>query len=342
VLSLAPTVLSVNVGSTKRERTRAQNKRLRRIWKLGPTRTISRDHVSDPRLWRTNVPARGIEPASADGRTATLAIEQSACESAIAPRTPPAVRLMLLAGTVASTLSLTSGAEAQEAPKTGWEFFITPYAWVSSLGGAFSSTTPGAPTHTASAGLGSVLTHLNSIPLMVNLEARNHRFGIMSDLMVVSLRAPVSTGPYFSGATAQTTQFVTTEMGMYRVLEQRKQWLDLGVGFRTVSVWSKLTFNSGLAPGFTTSSAVSWAAPLFSIRYHYNLTPRFGLTGYADVGGSGGGNMTSEVLGMLDYRYDSWLMLHVGYRHMHIDYTGSALRVGIALSGPFLGATFQF
>ncbi len=186
-------------------------------------------------------------------------------------------------------------------------------------------TALGAPTHTANAGLGDVLTRLNGIPFMVNLEARNGRFGIMSDLMVVSLRVPASTGPYFSRATAQTTQFLTTEMGMYRVLEQRKQWLDLGVGFRTGSVWSKLTFNSGLAPGFTTSSAVSWAAPLFGIRYHYNITPRVGLTGYADVGGSGGGNMTWEVLGMLNYRYNSWLMLHPGYRHMHIDYTGSAL-----------------
>jgi hypothetical protein len=42
---------------------------------------------------------------------------------------------------------------------------------------------------------------------------------------------------------------------------------------------------------------------------------------------------TWEVLGMLDYRYNSWLMLHVGYRHMHIDYTGSALQLGVALSG---------
>jgi hypothetical protein len=104
-----------------------------------------------------------------------------------------------------------------------------------------------------------------------------------------------------------------------------------------------LTFNSGLAPGFTTSSAVSWAAPLFGVRYHYNITDRVGLTAYGDVGDSGGGkNLTWEVLGMLDYRYNSWLMLHAGYRHMHIDWTGSDLRVGISLSGPFFGATFQF
>jgi hypothetical protein len=156
---------------------------------------------------------------------------------------------MLLAGTFASVRSLAGGAKAEEAPKSGWEFFITPYAWVSSLGGTFSSPAPGALTHTVSAGFGDVLTHLNSIPFMINLETRNGGFGIMSDMMVASLRTPVSTpGPYFSGVTAQTTQFVTSELGMCRVLEQGKQWLDPGVGFRTVSVCSKLTFSPGLAP----------------------------------------------------------------------------------------------
>ncbi len=328
--------------STKCDRTQNLSQLLRRIRQLVPLRTISRDRIRDSRLCDTILPVRGPVPASAGGGTATLVIARSSGERGIASRPSRATRLMLLTGTVALVLSLASGAKAQGAPRSGWEFFITPYGWVSSLGGTFTSTAPGAATHTASAGLGDVLTHLNNIPFMVNLEARHGRFGIMSDLMVVSLRAPVSTGPYFSGATVQTTQFVTTEMGMYRVVEQQKQWLDLGVGFRTVSVWSKLTFNSGLAPGLTTNSAVSWAAPLFGVRYHYNIAPRFGLTGYADVGGSGGGNMTWEVLGMLDYRYNSWLMLHVGYRHMHIDYTGSAMRVGIALSGPFLAATFQF
>jgi len=336
------TIRSLDMRSTKYDWPPNQSQLLGGIRQIVPTRTTSRDRVRDPRSRGPILPARGTVPAPAGGGTATFVAERSVCGLAPALRSRRATRFMLLAGTVASVLSLASGANAQEAPKSGWEFFITPYAWVSSLGGSFTSTEPGAPTHRASAGFGDVLTHLNTIPVMINLEARNGRFGIMSDLMVVSLRTPVSTGPYFSGATAETTQFVTTEMGMYRVLEQRKQWLDLGVGFRTVSVWSKLSFNSGLAPGFTTSSAISWAAPLFGIRYHYNITPRFGLTGYADVGGSGGGNMTWEALGMLDYRYNSWLMLHVGYRHMHLDYTGSVMQVGVALSGPFLGATFQF
>jgi hypothetical protein len=337
MLSAKPTRQPLVTRSSKYDRTRNLSAWLRWTWRRVPK---AQDHVRDLRSWESMLPDRGI---SARAGIAALTIGPNARGSATAWRTRGATRLMLVAGTFASVLSLAGSAKAQEAAKSGWEFFITPYAWVSSLGGTFSSAVPGAPTRTASAGFGDVLTHLNSIPFMINLEARNGRFAIMSDLMVVSLRSPVSTpGPYFSGVTAQTTQFVTSEMGMYRVVLEKRQWLDLGIGFRTVSVWSKLTFNPGLAPGFATSSTISWAAPLFGVRYHYKITPRIGLTGYADVGGSGGGNMTWEVLGMLDYRYNSWLMLHAGYRHMHIDYSGSAMRVGIALSGPFLAATFQF
>jgi len=70
------------------------------------------------------VPAGGLEPGSGDGGTATQS--NGVRVRRLASRTPPAARIMLLAGTVASILSLS--AKAQEAPKSGWEFFITPYA----------------------------------------------------------------------------------------------------------------------------------------------------------------------------------------------------------------------
>jgi len=253
-------------------------------------------------------------------------------------------RLALIVGIVAGLLSAADGAKAQEAAKPGWQFYITPYFWASSLAGTVGTPNPERPTQTATAGFGDVLSHLSNIPVMATLEARNGRFGVLSDLMVISLRTPVSTpGPLFSGVTAQTTQFVTTEMGMYRVLRRNVQWLDVGVGFRTAAIWTKLTFNPGIIPGFTAKSAVAWADPLFGARYHVNLSKRIGLTAYADVGDlPGGSTLTWEVLGMADYRYNDWLIFHAGYRHLHMDWSGSTLSVGVALSGPFLAATFQF
>ena len=50
-----------------------------------------------------------------------------------------------------------------------------------------------------------------------------------------------------------------------------------------------------------------------------------------------------QVLGMASTTvFNDWLILHAGYRHMHLDWSGSAVSGNVALSGPFLGATFQF
>jgi hypothetical protein len=251
--------------------------------------------------------------------------------------------LMLAASIFAAVPSLAGVARAQEVTQSGWQFFVTPYIWTTGLSGTFGANTPNAPTQRVTAGIGDVLGHLSNIPIMASVEIRNDRFGLLSDLMVVSLRTPVSTpGPYFSGVTAQTTQFVTTELGTYRVVQWDRQWLDVGIGVRTAAVWTRLTFNAGLAPGFTTSSSIAWAVPLFGARYHVNITDRIGLTSYADVGEAGGSTLTWEMLGMADYRFNDWLMFHAGYRHLHLDWSGSAVRGNVALSGPFLSATFQF
>lgn len=59
-----------------------------------------------------------------------------------------------------------------------------------------------------------------------------------------------------------------------------------------------------------------------------------------DIGA--GSQFTIQLLGTLDYRATDWLTLRAGYRHLHIDYQGDVLRLNIAMSGPILGATFQF
>jgi len=66
------------------------------------------------------------------------------------------------------------------------------------------------------------------------------------------------------------------------------------------------------------------------------------LTAYSDVGDAGGSTLTWQVLGMVDYRCNNWLMFHFGYRHLHVNWSSSKLNVSTAVSGPFLAATFRF
>jgi hypothetical protein len=240
-------------------------------------------------------------------------------------------------------LSLCSGARAQDASPERLQFYLTPYLWISGLSGTTSASNPNIPSQSASASFGDLLSHLNAIPVMGSAEARYGRFGLSGDLMAVSLKSDLSTnGPAFSGGSATVTELLATIMPNYRVLDLPNQTLDLGVGVRVVAYWTKLTFNSGLLPGFSRSPSISWADPLFGLRYHYDFPNKFGLTFYGDAGAVSGDNVTWQLLGTVDYRYNDWITLRAGYRHLHINYDTDGLHTSTALSGPILGATMQF
>jgi hypothetical protein len=73
-----------------------------------------------------------------------------------------------------------------------------------------------------------------------------------------------------------------------------------------------------------------WADPLIGGRYHRDLGNGFGLTAYGDVGGFGVGAHTDwQVLGTVDYSLSPSWNLHLGYRSLNFNITGSEGRFGL-------------
>lgn len=202
--------------------------------------------------------------------------------------TPPALcRPAQWSGIVLLGATLFSGGQAlaDEPSPSHLQFYFTPYLWISGITGTTSTSNPNAPSQTASASFGDILSHLNSIPIMGAFEARYGRFGLLTDLIGVSLKSDLSTkGDAFSGGTATVSELLSTIMPTYRVFERPNQYLDLGVGVRIVAYWTKLSFDTGLLPGFSRSPSLSWADPLFGARYHFDFPNRVGLTAYGDAG----------------------------------------------------------
>lgn len=132
------------------------------------------------------------------------------------------------------------GARAQEAPSPHLEFNFTPYLWVSGVTGTTSTRDPAIPSQTATASFGDLLGHLNSIPIIGALEVRYGRVGLLTDLMVISLKSDVQTnGIAFSGGSVRVTELISTILPTYRILEAGDQTLDLGVGARVMTFWTK-------------------------------------------------------------------------------------------------------
>jgi hypothetical protein len=75
------------------------------------------------------------------------------------------------------------------------------------------------------------------------------------------------------------------------------------------------------------------------------LSPRFGVTAYADVGGfNTGSRLTWQAIGSLDYDLTNWATLRTGWRYLKVDKWNAGGSVGLDLgfNGPFFAATFRF
>jgi len=225
-----------------------------------------------------------------------------------------------------------------------WQFSLTPYFWAAGLSGTAATSNPHIPSQNIQVGFGELLSEVDAIPYMGAAQLCRGRFCLAADLMVLSTKTSFATrNVLFRGGMSEMTELSATILGFYRVLVAEDQWLDLGAGVRPWDTTSRLTFHPGLLPGFSKSFSVSWADPLIAVRYHLDLDERFGLTGYADIGGFGvASRITWQVFGTLDYRATDWLVLSAGYRHLQTDHTAIGIRTNLGQSGPILAATFRF
>src|SRR5579871_6555720 len=192
-------------------------------------------------------------------------------------------------------------ANAQDSSGSQWQFYLTPYLWIAGVSGTLQTPNPRIPTQSASAGFGDIFSHLDAIPLMGAAEVRYGRFGMLADIMAISVKAGVQTnGPLFSGGSVRLTQVIGSMIGAYRIVDTPQQSLDAGIGVRAFGMATQFTLTSGVLPGFTRSPGASWANPIGAMRYHINLDPAWGLTAYGDAGGGANTQFTWQLLGTVD------------------------------------------
>ncbi len=96
-------------------------------------------------------------------------------------------------------------------------------------------------------------------------------------------------------------------------------------------------------PHASARSPSSFVDPVVAVRWRQTLAPRWSSLVYADLGGFGvGSRSTWQWLALANYRASDNLHLSMGYRHLRVDYGERGRRLDVALSGPMLGATWQF
>lgn len=236
-------------------------------------------------------------------------------------------------------------AEAQQPAPSGWEFSITPYAWIAGITGSTSTPSGRVAEPTVSASFGDIISSLSGLTFMGFAEARNGRFGIVAEIMTMTIERDFSTprNILFHGGEARIGSTNFSVAGLYRVVEAPSHFVDVGAGVRPWWLNTRLRLNPGLDPGRTVNSSLDWVDPLVAARAHLRLSDTWGLSAFGDVGGFGFGSRLSWQAGAtLDWRPAEWIDLRAGWRHLFFEIEQSQVTMKTTVTGPIIGATMRF
>ena len=247
---------------------------------------------------------------------------------------------------IAFGLNTASAQEALASGSDGYQFFVTPYLWLASVHATTLTPLERVPEVNSNVSTIDLLSHLDGAPFMGSFEARYGALGFLTDAIHLPVSTKITTHDiFFNGGNAELKADTGTGIALYRFFQDPVQFADGGLGFRAWGFSSDLSLNPGQLQGQALNRTGSWTDPLIGARYYRDLGNGWGLTGYGDVGGFGvGAHIDWQVLGTIDYTLNHSWNLHLGYRSLNFNITGSQGRFGfdVHMRGPIFAGTFRF
>jgi hypothetical protein len=233
-------------------------------------------------------------------------------------------------------LMAANGATAQD---SSWTYSTTIYGWIAGMNTEVETIAGSIETE---ASFSDILSNLDMV-FMGSLEARRDRLGFVGDLVYLDLAAENETPlALFGDASVDVTATILSGYALYRVTSDQAAAVDIGAGFRSFDMDLDLAVSTGALPGFSQSVGGSWVDPLIAARVLVPVIDAWTLTGFADWGGSGGGEETWQVFGSAKYAINDKWSTQIGYRHMEISTELDGRDVDLEISGPVVAVAFKF
>ena len=273
---------------------------------------------------------------------------------------------------LALVCSAVSGAARAESSPDEWQFQLTPYLWLPTIGGTFNFDPPpgGGGSPDIDVGPTDWLELLN-FGILIGGSARKGRFSIFTDVVylsmskigdgkVVSVDGNVSgeliSVPVSADFTLNTrTDFdglLWTIAAGYTVKETETSSVELFAGARLFSTdasasWelsAAITTPGGMellaAQGSVGSKTDLWDG-IVGVRGHFDFEAgKWSVPYYFDIG-TGSSDLTWNAMAGLSRSY-GWGNLMFVYRHLEYDEGSDGLMRDFSFSGPAIGAGFRF
>jgi hypothetical protein len=254
----------------------------------------------------------------------------------------------LLAGLQAAT----AYGEPEDAP---WQFTITPYVWLPSVGTTLRFETPGSGG--SSAELSDYLQNLQAA-LFIAGEARKGDWAIASDLVYVdfadsSSKVTSVSGPggdevpINSGSKTGLSGAMFSLTGNYTLLSRKEFTLDVLGGLRYTYISAKLdwSFEAPVAglPAQTGSASrrVDLWDGVVGVRGKVHFADGSWFARYYLDAGTGTSKFTWQALAAVGYSFD-WGDLLLAYRYLSFEQADTQFIQRLYFRGPALGASFHF
>jgi hypothetical protein len=259
------------------------------------------------------------------------------------------LRLCTVAACMVVTLGMPARAVGADR-ETGWQPGITlaPYGWLAGLDGTMGSN--GSELDDGGITLPprfdvSTDELWDEIGFMFYGEWRGERWTAFVDSVWanVSQDGDVKLGTLLpSSQAAVTFDGKIYQVGIgYRVLDWDRSFITVYGGGRYYDIESVVEASGGILPRkVEASTSRSWSDAVVGGRWSQEFGERWNTTLIADYG-FGNSESVWQVFGTVGYEF-SWGTVRAGYRYMNLDYETTTYKINLSLSGPVLGASFNF
>lgn len=235
---------------------------------------------------------------------------------------------------VISTAILPATASAATG-EDGWDWSIAPYLWAPTISVDLNRNTPPFGSETRFNDLVSKI----DMAALVHVDGQGERFGVLADLVFLSLGDGATRTVYSSDSSLDAT--VAEVAGVWNVEPARYQGLDLFAGVRYFDVELDVDLDP-VDPAFPSAQLgadASYTDFMVGARYHARLSDRWGMTLRGDGSwGDTDGSVGAVVLFNYRVKWGAW---QAGYRYLAVELPTAGQRVDLDLSGPVIAFAFD-
>jgi opacity protein-like surface antigen len=243
------------------------------------------------------------------------------------PRWPAIVLGILTA--LGLALAPPAFSQSTEPNPPGWQFQLTPYAWLAGLTGEIQA---GQASASIGASFSNILDSLD-LGLMGTFAARKGRWGVLFDGIYARLSKD---GTSSGAADLGVHTVVVSQIYSLALSFQALRHLEILGGVRVMPISASLEVTSGTFAGAEASGSNTAVDGFVGARLVVPLIGRLALEAYGDIG-AGDSKFVWQGLAGLGLKLSKTLSAKLGYRYLSIENESPHVTTRMAEGGFCLG-----